>query len=142
MGIDAYLLVEVTHQYDIMSFISELGDESAEVFNQYFSWIGVRSSLKSIHVPLLSVGCGVPGGSSFLGDLIYCEDNESFIAAAHEFQSAPSSIGVRESFADASDEAVSGAGERSTGLVVAIEGDFAGAGDEACMVPDLAFILL
>jgi hypothetical protein len=75
MWVDAYLLVEVTHKDDIVSLSSEIGDEIAEIFNKDLSGIGVCSSLESIHVPLLSVGGGVSGGSGFLGDLIYCEDN-------------------------------------------------------------------
>ena len=110
--------------------------------DRYFSRVGVGSSLKSEHVALLSVGGGVAGGACFLGYLVDGKDNKSFVATAHEFQTAPSSIGVREGFLDASNEAVSGAGERSTGLVVAIKRDFAGACDETCMVPNLSFVLL
>jgi hypothetical protein len=61
---------------------------------------------------------------------------------AHEFQAAPSSIGVQEGFSDVTDKAVGSAGERTAWLMIAVKGDFAGARYEACMIPDPAFVLL
>ena len=80
----ANLLVEIPHEDHIMAVAAEIGDKGAEVCDENFSRIRIRTAFKAKHSSLLRISSGAAGRAGFLGDLVNGAYYHTFVTSAHQ----------------------------------------------------------
>jgi hypothetical protein len=125
-----------------MSVTTEGRYQCFKISDKYLTWVGISTSFHSEHIPLLSVCGGTTSGASFLGNLVYYKNYQSFVTASHEFNATPTAVRIRKGATDTANKTVDSASECASWFVVTFEYHLASAGGDTGVIPDLAFVAI